>query len=71
MKTKNNKKNNKLNNNTKKRKNTQKKVREKRKINKESNKDKIFHFFDDNTGFMRGITFSKDEKKNRKYNVYK
>ena len=66
MKTKNNKKNNKLNNNTKKRKN-----KTKNKIEKISNKDKIFHFFDDNTGFMRGITFSKDEKKNIKYNVYK
>ena len=52
----------------KRKKNTQKKVREKRKIenkkiNKISNKDKIFHFFDDHSGWMKGITFSKDEKK--------
>ena len=33
------------------------------KIKKISNKDKNFHFFDDNSGWMTGITFSKDEKK--------
>ena len=27
------------------------------------NKDKIFHFFDDHIGWMKGITFDKDEKK--------
>ena len=30
---------------------------------KENNKDKIFHFYDDHIGWMKGITFSKDEKK--------
>lgn len=34
-----------------------------KKIEKISNKDKVFHFFDDDIGWMRGITFSKDEKK--------
>ena len=34
-----------------------------KKIEKISNKDKVFHFFDDDSGWMRGITFSKDEKK--------
>ena len=33
------------------------------KIEKISNKDKVFHFFDDHIGWMKGITFSKDEKK--------
>lgn len=42
------KKKNKENNNTKK---------------KENNKDKIFHFYDDHIGWMKGITFSKDEKR--------
>ena len=42
-----------------------------KKIKKLSNKDKFFHFFDDHSGWMKGITFSKDEKKNRKYYVYK
>jgi hypothetical protein len=66
MKTKNNKTNNKYKKKLErkeKRKITQKKVRKKRKINKESNKDKIFHFFDDDSAWMKGITFSKDEKK--------
>ena len=34
-----------------------------KKIEKISNKDKVFHFFDDHIGWMKGITFSKDEKK--------
>jgi len=34
-----------------------------KKIKKLSNKDKFFHFFDDHSGWMKGITFSKDEKK--------
>ena len=39
------------------------KINKTKKIEKISNKDKIFHFFDDYIGFMKGITFSKDEKK--------
>jgi len=34
-----------------------------KKIEQISNKDKFFHFFDDHSGWMKGITFSKDEKK--------
>ena len=49
------------NNKTKKKLN--KRFNKTKKIGKESNKDKIFHFFDDNSGWLKGITFSKDEKK--------
>ena len=49
------------NNKTKKKLN--KRFNKTKKIGKESNKDKIFHFFDDEIGWMKGITFNKDEKK--------
>ena len=55
-------KNNKIKNKTKNKIKNKTKNKTK-KIEKVSNKDKIFHFFDDHSGWMEGITFSKDEKK--------